>query len=131
MSIANSNKRTYTDGMDHAGLIESAEKGSVKGIQIALEAGVNVNIQEPDTGITAAHAAIAGGHWFALEELLNTPEIDLHLKDNFGRSAIGLALSHPREDIILMIEEFLDEKLSRTTSDTDPQNVVELPRKDP
>lgn len=59
---------------------------------------IDVNAQD-HTGATALHYAISGGHTQIVEALLRRDDIFVHLKDNDGRTPVGLARETGDKDL--------------------------------
>jgi len=93
----------YNEYVKIPDIIYAAEIGANERIEKALSLGEDVNVQEPATGITALHAAVANGHYETVQLLLNRVGIDLHIKDKFGRSPVGLAISIADDPIISLL----------------------------
>lgn len=90
-------------GVDNCELIRHAEAGDLEKMRAALASGAVVNTRDRRTGITALHAAAAGGHLAAVELLLEVQGIDPSISDRFGRSALDLALVAPYDSIVKVL----------------------------
>jgi|AntAceMinimDraft_5_1070358.scaffolds.fasta_scaffold04756_7 ankyrin repeat protein len=114
--------------MDMPDIILAAEHGDVQTIEKALELGEDINIQETATGITALHAAVAGGHLHVIEFLVQHSDLSFDIKDKFGRSAVGLALCLPDDQIIetLRAAQLPDDD----SSPQDGSPVLNFPQRD-
>ena len=127
-NIVKKTRKSYNDSMDVPDIIEAAERGDIKKIEAALSLGEDVNVQEGATGITPLHAAIAGNHVAAVRYLLMQPDIDLDVKDKFGRSPVGLALSLPHDGVIQELHSAQIEVVTTGNADDNEGGVLDFPK---
>lgn len=76
---------------------ERADLAEVRGaIQEYPEA---VNLQDPDTGLTAMHISAADHNTSVFNELLKHANLDLDLRDHWGRTPIDIAIAAGHHDL--------------------------------
>ena len=127
-NFANVRRKRDNTGMEMPDIILAAERGDVETIEVALSLGEDINIQEAATGITPLHAAIAGAHFNAVRFLASHEDIDLDIKDKFGRSAVGLALLLNDDKVV---EELRSVQMNIEDNGNPDPSVVVFPTKDP
>lgn len=69
----------------------AARSGNEKVVKKHLDAGISVNVADPETKSTALHYAAARRGYALLETLSNHPDIDHLVLDGFGRLPSELA----------------------------------------
>jgi ankyrin repeat protein len=74
-----------------AALLAAARSGDVEQLEGLLSQGTSINTQEPVSGDTPLIAAIDRSQWAAAEILLNRHP-DLNLQDEYGQTALYLAV---------------------------------------
>ena len=76
----------------------AAEKALDDVVRKLIEFGANVNIQDGDCN-TAMQAAILSGHAEIVNIFLETPEMDVNLRNAQGHTALWLALGLPEQHV--------------------------------
>ena len=83
-------------------LHNAAQNGHARVVDVLLKAHANVNA-ELSNGMTPLHWAAFNGHQVVVELLLARPEINLRVKDSFGRTPILCAAEKDRVEIIRLL----------------------------
>lgn len=94
---------------------ENADLAEVRGA--IQENQSSVNEQDPDTGLTAMHIAAADSNASIFNELMNQPNLDLEVRDYWGRTAIDLAISAGHEELT---ERLFERRYPQFFGDDDP-----------
>lgn len=77
-------------------IIECVKANSFAGVDAALEVDENqINLQREGIGVTALMVAAGYGLERMVEHLLIKPGIDIHLKDDYGMTALEHGRMHP------------------------------------
>ena len=73
--------------------LQAARDGNIAMVKEYLESGININVQDPQTGKTALHLAAQNSRDDMIKILLKNPLIDPNILDNTGLSPLMHALS--------------------------------------
>ncbi|XP_052415412.1 KN motif and ankyrin repeat domain-containing protein 4 isoform X1 [Carassius gibelio] len=95
-------------------LMLAVSHGRTMMVQVLLDCGANVNIQDQD-GSTALMCACEHGHTEIAKILLNRPECDISLTDKDGHTALSVAMKASHSDIVELLKVRPDPAM-----DTDP-----------
>jgi len=85
-------------------LHNAAQNGHPGVVDILLKANANVNA-ELSNGMTPLHWAAFNGHVVVVELLLTRPEVNLAVKDSFGRTPILCAAEKDKVEIIRLLSD--------------------------
>uniref|UniRef100_A0A8C2Q825 KN motif and ankyrin repeat domains 4 n=2 Tax=Cyprinus carpio TaxID=7962 RepID=A0A8C2Q825_CYPCA len=95
-------------------LMLAVSHGRTMMVQVLLDCGANVNIQDQD-GSTALMCACEHGHTEIAKILLDRPECDISLTDKDGHTALSVAMKASHSDIVELLKARAD-----PATDTDP-----------
>lgn len=99
-------------------IILGAENADLSEVRGAIEQDPSsVNEQDPDTGLTAMHIAAADSNTSIFNELMKQPNLDLEIRDHWGRSAIDLSIATGHE---ALTERLLQRRYPQFFEDDDP-----------
>jgi ankyrin repeat protein len=90
-------------------LLIYSSNGNIAGVLECIAHGANVNVKDPETGLTAIHIAAGLACDGLLRVLLSTNKANLKIRDDRGRRAIDVArqYNHPAYGIIIKtIQEY-------------------------
>ena len=99
-------------GNDKTALIDAARSGSKKGVEVLLNAGADINVQDSE-GTTALHAAASEGD-FTITELLLASGAQTSITDDNDNTPLDLALDGAHDDVCQLL-------IAHTLSLSDPQ----------
>ncbi|XP_075219769.1 KN motif and ankyrin repeat domain-containing protein 2 kank isoform X2 [Lycorma delicatula] len=94
-------------------LMLAVSHGRLETVQLLLESGADVNIQDED-GSTALMCAAEHGHIDIVKLLFSQPDCDLTITDNDGSTALNIAMEAGNRDIGLLL--YAQEHFSRGSS---------------
>ncbi|XP_042581935.1 KN motif and ankyrin repeat domain-containing protein 4-like isoform X2 [Cyprinus carpio] len=99
-------------------LMLAVSHGRTMMVQVLLDCGANVNIQDQD-GSTALMCACEHGHTEIAKILLDRPECDISLTDKDGHTALSVAMKASHSDIVELLKARAD-----PATDTDPTALL-------
>lgn len=90
--------------------IELCRNGDLEGVKASLLAGVDVNTIEPPGGYmrTGLVLALINSHNDVVQHLLNTENLNVHLKDGYRMTALHAAVQGNNHEGLAMLLDFQD-----------------------
>ena len=90
------------DGTVTDDIMDGARTGDLEIVSSAIAAGANVNVQEPGSGSTPLHFAVARGYSNVVEALLERG-CDPNLKNSVGMTPIMVAANQGRSELTMLL----------------------------
>ncbi|OXT01635.1 hypothetical protein B7H23_01295 [Notoacmeibacter marinus] len=104
----------------NADIIRGAMHNDISEVRAALENGKNINEQDRIHGLTALHHAAVRGNYSMTTYLLTQAEIDISLKDRWGRDPLDVAILTGCQPVIDQMFRFRE-----TGESEDPETSAE------
>ena len=90
------------DGTVTDDILDGARTGDLEIVRSAIAAGGNVDTQEPGSGSTPLHFAVARGYSNVVEALLER-DCNPNLKNSLGMTPIAVAANQGRSDMTMLL----------------------------
>ncbi|CAF1281668.1 unnamed protein product [Rotaria sordida] len=103
------NVNVKTTASNQTALMLAVKHGKVDLVELLLENGAAVNLQDTD-GSTALMCAVEHGNINIVKLLLTRPECDVNITDNDGQTAVTIATSKNRKDILVALYAKMKER---------------------
>jgi len=107
--IAKGGRVDATDKWGSTPLQYAAFNGHDDLIELLLYKGANINHQETRYGITALHAAVAGGK-LSTAKLLIGKGVNLTIRNHAGETALGTAMRTRQQALVKLLQEHSQQK---------------------
>ncbi|CAF2854707.1 unnamed protein product [Rotaria sp. Silwood2] len=111
------NVNVKTTASNQTALMLAVKHGKVDLVELLLENGAAVNLQDTD-GSTALMCAVEHGNLNIVKLLLTRPECDVNITDNDGQTAVTIATSRDRKDILVALSTMSSSNWKATTETT-------------
>ncbi|UJR31990.1 hypothetical protein I4U23_019461 [Adineta vaga] len=103
------NVNVKTTASNQTALMLAVKHGKTDSVEILLENGAGVNLQDSD-GSTALMCAVEHEFLTIVKLLLTRPECDVNIADNDGQTAVSIATNKNRKDILVALYAKMKER---------------------